>query len=58
MSKIWKSLSETDFSLLAEQKEALVKAMMTKEPVPEEVLDGLVNFLDAIMDEAEENHLF
>ena len=58
MSKIWKSLSETDFSLLAKQKEALVKAMMTKEPVPEEVLDGLVNFLDAIMDEAEENHLF
>lgn len=58
MSKIWKSLSETDFSLLAKQKEALVKSMMTKEPVPEEVLDGLVNFIDAIMDEAEENHLF
>lgn len=50
--------SATDWDLLYDQKQALVHAVMAGTPVSEDVLNGLINFLDAVGDWAETRGLF
>lgn len=51
-------LHNTDFNLLYQQKLALLQATSQKGNVPEDVLDGLVNFLDFLGDWAEQEGVF
>lgn len=49
---------KTDYKLLYKQKHDLLAALFEKRLTSEETVDGLLNFLDAVLDEAEENGLF
>lgn len=51
-------LENTDFNLLYEQKYALLEAQEKHTPLPDEVIDGLVGFLDFIGDWAEKEGRF
>ena len=50
--------ANTDWDLLSSQKQALVDAVMAGIPISEDVLNGLVNFLDAVGDWAEDQGLY
>lgn len=51
-------ITNTDFDLLYQQKQALVEARARNLPVDPETLDGLIHFLDFIGDWAEEQGAF
>lgn len=56
----WKSLDGVDWDMLHEQKAALVKLLFKEETLAnvETHLEGILNLLDSVMDEASERGLF
>lgn len=46
-----------DWKLLAEQKAALVAAFEQETKVEPQILEGLINFLDYLQDEAEDQEI-
>lgn len=59
MERIWKTLEHVDWDLLHKQKMALITSPATvMDPELREATDGLINFLDSLLDEAEDRGLF
>ena len=54
----WKSVNGLDWKLLHKQKLELVGYQLYGTLPSKEAVDGLINFLDTLQDEAEEQGLF
>lgn len=54
----WETLKHTDFKMLYRQKINLIEASADPSALKQETADGIVCFLDFLLDEAENNGLF
>lgn len=54
----WDSLANTDWRVLFKQKQALVRYLNSGQPIDADLAEGLISFLDAVQDEAQERGYF
>lgn len=53
MNELWLDAARIDWKLLKEQRDALINASISKESLDPEISEGLINFLDSVLDQAE-----
>lgn len=53
MNELWLDAAHIDWKLLKEQRDALIHASFSKEPLDPEIIEGLINLLDSVLDQAE-----
>lgn len=53
MNELWLDAARIDWKLLKEQRDALINASSSKKPLDPEISEGLINFLDSVLDQAE-----